>query len=199
MEPTDPRYRLVLNGAADTEELDAELRELADGLASDAAALAALGLPEAPDGFHAAVMDRVHPPRRRWSWVAVAAAVIAFVVGTTLGGTLAGRTAVSIPAPLAVDCGEQATPAADPSQVRFVYVGEPGQRVQVVGGFNAWGQRVIELEPTAVSGVYQTTVSLPPGEYEYMFLIDGDRFVSDPLAERTRSDGFGRQNAVLMI
>ena len=41
------------------------------------------------------------------------------------------------------------------------------------------------------------TLLLPPDSYEYMFVVDNDTWVSDPLALTTRDDGFGSRNAVL--
>ena len=42
---------------------------------------------------------------------------------------------------------------------------------------------------------------LPAGQHEYMFVVDGERWVADPLAGRYVDDGFGagRQNAVLIV
>jgi hypothetical protein len=42
------------------------------------------------------------------------------------------------------------------------------------------------------------TVTLPPGMYEYMFVVDG-KWITDPAADERRDDGFGRQNALLRI
>jgi hypothetical protein len=42
-------------------------------------------------------------------------------------------------------------------------------------------------------------LALPPGDYEYMFVVDDGQWVTDPLAVETRDDGFGGQNAVLEV
>ena len=47
------------------------------------------------------------------------------------------------------------------------------------------------------STVFPLNLVLPPDSYEYMFVEDGERWVTDPLAPQTRDDGFGRMNAVL--
>jgi hypothetical protein len=69
------------------------------------------------------------------------------------------------------------------------------QRVSVAGSFNGW-------DPTSVpmhleGSVWSVVLVLPPGTYEYMFVEDGSRWVTDPLAPMTRDDGFGGRNAVL--
>jgi len=42
-------------------------------------------------------------------------------------------------------------------------------------------------------------VPLPPGNYEYVFVVDGERWVADPRAARYRPDGFGNNNAMLTV
>jgi hypothetical protein len=42
-------------------------------------------------------------------------------------------------------------------------------------------------------------VDLPPGQYEYQFVVDGSHFVPDPRATEQRDDGLGGSNAVLRI
>ena len=40
---------------------------------------------------------------------------------------------------------------------------------------------------------------LPVGQHEYMFVVDGERWVADPNAGRYVDDDFGRENAVLIV
>ena len=42
---------------------------------------------------------------------------------------------------------------------------------------------------------------LPAGQHEYMFVVDGERWVPDPLAGRYVDDGFGegQQNSLLIV
>jgi hypothetical protein len=47
--------------------------------------------------------------------------------------------------------------------------------------------------------VWTAQLVLPPGTYEYMFVENGENWVTDPLALQTRDDGFGRKNAVLDV
>ena len=76
----------------------------------------------------------------------------------------------------------------------------PGARsVHVVGSFNDWGPVSIPLEDRDHDGVWQAVVVLPTGTHEYMFVVDGERWVVDPLAGRFVEDGFGRENSVLIV
>jgi 1,4-alpha-glucan branching enzyme len=71
--------------------------------------------------------------------------------------------------------------------------------VEVVGSFTDWRPGAIPLQDDDRDGVWQTEVVLPAGEHEYMFVVDGERWVPDPLAGRYADDGFGRQNAVIIV
>jgi len=76
----------------------------------------------------------------------------------------------------------------------------PGARsVEVVGSFTDWRPGVIPLQDDDHDGVWQAEVVLPAGEHEYMFVVDGERWVPDPLADRYVDDGFGGQNAVIIV
>jgi 1,4-alpha-glucan branching enzyme len=89
-------------------------------------------------------------------------------------------------------------PAADGQEVlvRLVLV-QPGARsVAIVGDFNGWDPMRSPLE-RAEAGVWSTTLELPPGRYNYLFLVDGDQWMVDPLAVETSVDGFGARNSVL--
>ena len=88
--------------------------------------------------------------------------------------------------------------AASPVLVRLVML-QPGARsVQAAGDFNGWDPASTPLEPTT-SGAWTVTLRLEPGRYEYMFVVDGERWVADPFAIEQTDDGFGARNAVLDV
>jgi len=81
--------------------------------------------------------------------------------------------------------------------VRLVYV-PPNKdigRVTVAGTFNGWNPDATTM--LKEGDVWVVQLVLPQDSYEYMFIEDGERWVTDPLAFQTRDDGFGRKNAVL--
>jgi len=47
--------------------------------------------------------------------------------------------------------------------------------------------------------VWRATVVLPTGAYEYMVVVDGERWVTDHLADRLVEDDFGRENSILIV
>jgi hypothetical protein len=76
----------------------------------------------------------------------------------------------------------------------------PGaQTVHVVGSFNDWRPGSIALEDVDQDGLWRATVVLPAGAYEYMFVVDGERWVPDHLAERLVADDFGRENSIIIV
>ena len=82
--------------------------------------------------------------------------------------------------------------------VRFVFVDPRASTVEIVGDFNAWTKGVTKLERTAAPGVWSASVALPAGRHEYAFIINGSRWIADPLAPTT-SDDFGTESAVIHV
>jgi Glycogen recognition site of AMP-activated protein kinase len=76
----------------------------------------------------------------------------------------------------------------------------PGAKsVDVVGSFTDWRPGTVQLRDEDHDGVWSGSVVLPVGQHQYMFVVDGERWVTDPLAGRYVDDGFGRQNALLIV
>jgi len=78
----------------------------------------------------------------------------------------------------------------------------PGARsVEVVGSFNNWSRGLLHLRDENHDGIWHAAAVLPAGQHEYMFVVDGERWVTDPLAGRFIDDGFGagRENSVLIV
>ena len=73
------------------------------------------------------------------------------------------------------------------------------ERVELLGSFNSWEPNDIVLTGPDASGHWTTTVSLPEGSYEYIFLVNGERWIADPKATTYRPDGFGRVNSVIKV
>jgi hypothetical protein len=82
---------------------------------------------------------------------------------------------------------------------RFVYTNDTADSVAVAGDFSDWDP--IPLSPHTVNGetVWTGLVPVPRGEHEYQFVINGERWVTDPLAPVQQDDGFGAKNAVLKL
>ena len=71
--------------------------------------------------------------------------------------------------------------------------------VAIAGDFNGWNPQANILEDLDGDGIWTGTLKLEPGRYEYMFVLDGEKWFSDPNALRYVKDGFGNKNAILEI
>ena len=82
--------------------------------------------------------------------------------------------------------------------VEFVLQAPDADSVSVAGDFTGWEPRVALQDPDG-DGVWSGRVPLQPGVHQYMFVVDGSEWVTDPHAQHYASDGFGNRNAVLAI
>lgn len=82
--------------------------------------------------------------------------------------------------------------------VRFVFVDPAASTVEIVGDFNAWTKGVTKLERGPAPGVWTASIALPAGRHEYAFIINGSRWIADPLAPKS-SDDFGVESAVIHV
>jgi AMP-activated protein kinase-like protein len=82
--------------------------------------------------------------------------------------------------------------------VRFVLVAPDAKAVSLAGTFNQWNARATPLVRTGANGTWTATLTLPAGQHQYAFVVDGVRWVPDPGAPAV-DDGFGRRNSVLTL
>ena len=82
--------------------------------------------------------------------------------------------------------------------VRFVFVDPNAERVELVGDFNEWARGTTQLKRSGAPGVWAVSVPLSPGRHEYAFIINGSRWVADPLAVKS-SDDFGTESSVIRV
>ncbi len=89
--------------------------------------------------------------------------------------------------------------ARDTVLVRFELSAPDAHEVSLAGSFNRWEAPGIPLRRSAVTGLWTVTVPLPVGEQQYLFLVDGTRWIPDPTAHAQVDDGFGRRNSVIIV
>ena len=86
-----------------------------------------------------------------------------------------------------------------PSNNVRVRVRAPGaEAVRLVGSFDDWGQGHTAHRAEGSEDVWEVWMTLPPGAYQYRFLVDGQP-VEAPEAARYAPDGFGGRNAVVDV
>jgi len=193
MNPIDPRIHRALDGELAREDLPRELRLVVERLEAAAALLAAA---PAVAGLEPRVMAALRRPapsrmRRLVRWFSIPHAV-------TLR-SLALAAAVALLTLVPIDEGNGPVLGDHEGIAQFVGRFPDAQTVHVVGSFNDWRTGTIPLEDRDHDGVWRATVVLPTGTYEYMFVVDGERWVTDHLADRLVEDDFGRENSILIV
>jgi hypothetical protein len=125
--------------------------------------------------------------------LALAAGISAIIAvsGVAVGSRISSRSGV---APRVASAPQRDTVQL----VRFVFVDRNAASVEVVGDFNAWTRGATHLTRSGVPGVWAISVPLSPGRHEYAFIINGSRWVADPLAVKA-SDDFGTESSVLRV
>ena len=83
-------------------------------------------------------------------------------------------------------------------RVRFEVNAAPGSQVSVAGSFNGWDPKSHVLRPVGEFGLFQRYVYLPPGKYEYKFVIDGE-WSADPNCKTFSTNEFGSLNSVMKV
>jgi len=188
-----------LDGELSREQLPAELRAEADRWDRLLADVRTTVTTEAPVDLRESVRAALAARRRRsagrraFDW--------ALRPRTVRISPLAGLAAAAALA-LFIVWGRGGPPAA-PGPESTVYIQfaleAPGARsVAVAGDFNRWAPAV-ELSDLDGDGLWTGRVAVEPGVYQYMFVIDGSEWRTDPNAERYADDGFGDRNAVVVV
>ena len=125
--------------------------------------------------------------------LAMAAGIAALAIVSTLA---ISRRAT----PAHVAAGPEAAAAISDTVnlVRFVFVDSQAKSVEIVGDFNEWTKGANTLKLSGAPGVWSASIPLSPGRHEYAFIINGTRWVADPLAIRS-SDDFGTESSVIRV
>ena len=83
-------------------------------------------------------------------------------------------------------------------RVRFSLAAPGAKKVLLVGDFTDWqskARKMQRLKPR--SRTFVATVALPPGRYEYKFIVDGE-WIEDPQADAVLNR-FGTRNSVCTV
>jgi len=79
--------------------------------------------------------------------------------------------------------------------VPFTLTAPQASKVAVVGDFNDWKPTPLVKNGT---GSWETRLRLAPGQYNYVFMVDG-KLVPDPAAPKVAVDDFGSPNSVVTV
>lgn len=116
------------------------------------------------------------------------------------GAVDAGRAiAAALTAPGGGMAGQPASPSITADAVRFLLHDRRAQAVRLFGSWDGWGgpgQPMAQVAP----GLWEVERRLPPpGRYSYKFLVDGRRWLDDPMNPLKIPDGVGAFNSVLNV
>jgi len=90
-----------------------------------------------------------------------------------------------------------ASPKTPKHKVTFSFSGSSAESVLLAGDFTGWQQAPLSLKKMK-GGVWKTTVSLPPGRYEYRLLVDG-QWRDDPNCSTRQPNQYGGENCVCVV
>ena len=139
-------------------------------------------------------------PAKQWWWGAAAAAAVVVVIAKPWRPEIshvADSTMANAVASAATASGVITTLGGD--QVRFDLTLPAGaQQVAIVGDFNGWDAKATPMARREADGSWSARVPLTPGRHVYAFVVDGTRWIIDPLAPQAPDDGFGPTNAVVI-
>jgi AMP-activated protein kinase-like protein len=183
-----PEVKRLLDGEITLADLPAELR--AEGEEALALLAALDRRPVALPGVTWRVMvelERAAARRRRAPWQLIAPALAAAAL---LALWLGRSTAPHVAPPSTVAS----------VTVHFVLSAPEAHRVSIAGTFNQWDPTATPLVRSGPQGggLWTATLMLPPGQHQYVFVVDGARWIPDPTAPAV-DDGFGRRNSVLTL
>lgn len=142
-----------------------------------------------------AFSERGHP---RWWWGMAAAAALAVLVVRPWrdAPSSAGGNRAMAPAAAPALSGATVELAGG---VRFdLTLPTNASQVALVGDFNGWSETATPMVRRGRNGTWSASVPLPPGRHTYAFVVDGTRWLVDPLAPQVPDSDFGPTNAVVV-
>jgi 1,4-alpha-glucan branching enzyme len=90
-----------------------------------------------------------------------------------------------------------ATTAPATPHVTFRLSRPGASSVALAGTFNNWSASAAPLR-LSTNGVWSVELPLPPGTYEYRFVVD-DHWIHDPAAVESAPNPFGGVNSVVRV
>ncbi len=207
---TDNRAR---GNQGPTEPNDLDLSTFTDDAALVARLRASYARLPAPDAAQVArcvtavLADAMHTPTRRfggalrprWWWGAAAAAVLVVTVMRPWQPEVAVQHADRAFGGTAEANAPVGTTTESGDAIRFdLTLPNSAQEVALVGDFNGWDEHATPMIRRSNDGAWSAKVPLPPGRHVYAFVVDGRKWLVDPLAPQVPDEGYGPANAVVV-
>ena len=90
------------------------------------------------------------------------------------------------------------TPGIKPVTMTLEYFAPEANTVAIAGDFNSWNDQAQMMKKTK-AGWWKSSVKLPPGQYQYRFVIDGQQWVEDPENPNKQLNEFSTYNSILEV
>ncbi len=85
-------------------------------------------------------------------------------------------------------------------ECEFVYKPADGAKsVHLAGSFNGWNPSATAMTGPDANGVWRARLTLPGGQHEYKFVLDGDQWLHDPQNPDRAPDGYTGYNSILRL
>lgn len=84
------------------------------------------------------------------------------------------------------------------AQLLFTYSAAPGHTVSLAGVFNDWDPSRTPMEYSTEKQAYFCMFSLPPGNYEYKLVVDGEWMIDEENPNFVSND-FGTLNSLAAV
>lgn len=96
-------------------------------------------------------------------------------------------------------------------KVKFIFDSPSSKTVYLAGQFNNWAADkakvsknetvniVIEMEKNKQTGFWEKFVFLPPGKYQYKYVLDGQIWKYDQNTLEKVDDGYGGYNSIIVV
>jgi 1,4-alpha-glucan branching enzyme len=81
--------------------------------------------------------------------------------------------------------------------VRFQVRRADASSVVVAGDFNGWSPTAHPMR--RAGDMWTSVIALPPGEYLFMYIVDGTSWMTPPNAAEVVPDGFGGRNGKVVV
>ena len=96
------------------------------------------------------------------------------------------------------EAAPKAPKAAVKQTVTFTIHAEKGKEVYVAGEFNNWDPTAKKMAYKARKGIYEATLKLAAGTYQYKYVIDGT-WCADPENAQAVANDQGTFNSVITV
>jgi 1,4-alpha-glucan branching enzyme len=83
------------------------------------------------------------------------------------------------------------------AKIQFAFTAPEAKKVSLAGVFNNWDTLANPMKKDK-KGVWEVTVNLKPGRYEYRFFVD-EKWEKDPSCTECAPNDFGSMNCVRIV